>query len=397
MIFIEYIFWICLGLVFYTYLIYPFILMGISRVVFTQKKNQRPNSEVTVSLIFAAYNEESVLPQKIQNCYELNYPSDKFEILIGSDGSRDRTAEILNEHFESSNIKAFIFEENRGKAAVLNDLVDKSKSDILIFCDANTILLPNAINQMVQSFEDPQVGCVSGRLILQDSGATSLGEGESFYWNIETEIKKIEGQIGSVIGSNGALYAIRRELYTPIPREKRIMDDFFVSICSLLQGYKNIYNSKAIGMETISKSPMGEYQRKIRIGEANYNYLLKFLGLLSLKNPKVAFCFFSHKLLRWFAPHFLILILLMNAVLVMSEFVMNQPYIYFVLMALQILFYSLAWGGYKLTLVHKKSIFFTIPFYFTSIHWALLLGFKNSIWSNKKQSGGGWERIAREE
>lgn len=337
-----------------------------------------------ISFIVAAYNEELILDEKIRNFSTLDYPEDKIEILIGSDGSQDRTNEILKS--SPAHITAILNQVNQGKAAVLNQLVALAGGDILVFCDANTMLERNTLLKLVSHYRNPKIGGVSGRLILRDSGDFSLSQGESIYWRMESEIKRLESNLGVLMGVNGALYSVRKELFKPIPTHKPVMDDFWVCIEVLLQNYHVVYETAALGVETTSADAMGEFRRKIRIGQANFNFLWRFLRLLRPWSPLQAIAFLGHKFMRWFAPQ-LLLVLLVSSIMVDNKVSLSFAFI-------QITFYLLAYLGHL-----SERFKFQIPlsktaYYFSIMNLALLIGFLQSF---KPGKGGGWERIARHE
>src|SRR4051812_14455187 len=179
-------FWIAGALLLHTYALYPLSLPILGGVFGRgRRKTSAPPSRHKISLILAAYNEEKVIEEKIRNCFELEFPREDLEILIGSDGSTDRTEAIAAQY--APDIKLFAFPDRAGKSAVLNQLVPRARGDILVFCDANTMLLKNALQKLLAPFDDPKVGCVCGRLILHDAGNSALGIGESIYWNLESE------------------------------------------------------------------------------------------------------------------------------------------------------------------------------------------------------------------
>jgi cellulose synthase/poly-beta-1,6-N-acetylglucosamine synthase-like glycosyltransferase len=252
----------------------------------------------------------------------------------------------------------------------------EAQGEILLFCDANTLFFPNVVRKIVAPFEDPKVGCSCGHLILSDYSGSILGQGESSYWDLESEIKRFEGVLDRLIGGNGALYAIRNELYTPLPTNKSVMDDFFITVKVLQKGFFSTFVSTAIGTEQTSKESIGEFRRKVRIGRANFNFLFSYLALLNPFRPLLAYLFFSHKLLRWFTPHLGIFLILSNLVLILTK---KPIYIgSFVFFTLLILI-----GALRL-----------IPsaFYFLSMNTAILKGFFLSF---LREKGGGWQREAR--
>jgi cellulose synthase/poly-beta-1,6-N-acetylglucosamine synthase-like glycosyltransferase len=368
-------FWVLLFLVVHCYVLFPITLPFVSEI-FKRKGGKVGNGEnlPTVSILISAYNEEAVIERKIQNLLELDYPKEKLEILIGDDGSADKTAEIV-ERYKDQGITLIKAPQNAGKAAMLNRLQKQANGEILLFCDANTMLFPNVIRKLTVPFRDKKIGCACGHLILTDKSGAELGWGESAYWDLESEIKKFEGMMDLLIGGNGALYAIRKELYTDLPTKKSVMDDFFVTTKILQKGYYCTFISSAIGTEQTSKETTGEYRRKVRIGRANFNYLLSYIPLLNPLRPLRCYLFFSHKILRWFSPHIFILLFLVNVPLAWFY----GPY----RISLGILFFLWLAGIYKI-----------VPgaYYFTTMNTAILKGFFLSFC---KEKSGGWAREAR--
>lgn len=368
-------FWVLLILFVHCYVLFPITLPFVSEIFKRKETENKADCDTPkVSILISAYNEEAVIERKIQNLLELDYPKDKLEILIGDDGSTDKTVEIVN-RYKDQGITLVKAPRNAGKAAMLNRLEKKASGEILLFCDANTMLFPNVVRKLTDPFKDKKIGCACGHLILTDKSGTELGRGESAYWDLESEIKKFEGMMDLLIGGNGALYAIRKELYTDLPTKKSVMDDFFVTTKILQKGYYCTFISSAIGAEQTSKETIGEYRRKVRIGRANFNYLLSYLPLLNPFRPLRCYLFFSHKILRWFSPHIFILLFLVNIPLAW----------YFSLyrISLGILFGFLLVGLFKI-----------IPgaYYFLSMNMAMLKGFFLSF---GKEKSGGWTREAR--
>lgn len=384
MIFVEMIFWISVLLLVHTYFIFNLTLPIIAEKFSHKRKLDNLFELPTVSLVISAYNEEEIIEEKILNSLAIDYPKEKLQILIGSDGSIDKTSEILARY--NDQITVFDCKENKGKAAMLNNLVKLATGEVLVFSDANTYFFKNVIKRITQPFQNKDIGCVCGHLILTDSGGSSLGEGETNYWNIESEIKKFEGMLNVLVGANGALYAIRKKLYSSIPTKKSIMDDFFVTTKVLEKGYGSTFLSSAIGTEQTSKHGSGEFLRKIRIGRANFNYLGSYLKLLNPFRPIVAYFFFSHKLIRWFSPILLLISLFANIAL----FIISDYKVYIATLSIQIIFYILALFG--LVLKKTSNLFITAPHYFFSMNAAFLIGFVQSFLPEKS---GGWQRIER--
>ncbi len=384
---LEISFWLILLLLLHTYVLFPLSLPMFAEIFRWRSRRIRESklSELpTVSIVVSAYNEEAIIAQKIQNCLELDYPAERLQILIGNDGSKDKTAEIVERY--APRVTLVNAPVNAGKAAMLNQLVEQATGDILLLCDANTMFFPNVVRKIVAPFAATEVGCVSGHLILSDESGSALGKGETSYWDLESEIKKFEGQIGVLIGSNGAIYALRRSLYSRLPTRRSVMDDFYVSVKVLMKGYWCTFLSAAVGTEQTSKAGSGEYKRKIRIGRANFNYLHSYLPLLNPLRPLVAYFFISHKLLRWFSPHLVLFAFSLNAYLALHYFG------YRISFGLGLLFLILAAVGWQKSLSGGKLGITAVPYYFTAMLTALFQGFLQSFLPEK---GGGWARIER--
>lgn len=374
--YVEIAFWILLFLLVHCYLLFTVTLPFVSELFKRRKKNLDESGELpTVSILISAFNEEAVIERKIHNILEIDYPKDKLEVLIGDDGSADRTAEIVARYADQG-ITLVKAPKNAGKAAMLNRLNGIAKNDILLLCDANTMFFPNVVRKLVQPFKDEKIGCACGHLILSDKSGSVLGRGESSYWDLESEIKKFEGILDRLIGGNGALYAIRRKLYTELPVKKSVMDDFFIATKVLQKGYFCTFVPSAIGTEQTSKESSGEFRRKVRIGRANFNFLLSYLPLLNPFRPLTAYLFLSHKILRWFSPHIFILLFICSGLLLMTHALFYQ--VFFGLMVAGLLAFALK----------------IIPsgYYFLLMNVALLKGFFLSF---VREKSGGWAREAR--
>ena len=373
--YVQICFWVLLFLVVHCYLLFPMTLPFVSEIFKRKKPAERGDVELpTVSILISAFNEEAVIERKILNILELDYPKDKLEVLIGDDGSADKTAEIIARYADRG-ITLVKAPKNAGKAAMLNRLNKIAKNDILLFCDANTMFFPNVVRKLVVPFQDQKIGCACGHLILSDKSGSALGRGESSYWDLESEIKKFEGVLDMLIGGNGALYAIRRKLYTELPVKKSVMDDFFVTTKVLEQGYYCTFVTSAIGTEQTSKESSGEFRRKVRIGRANFNFLFSYLPLLNPLHPMLAYLFFSHKILRWFSPHLMILLFIMNALLLTSG-----------------LLYQVSFGVMLLVLLVSLTKLVPSGYYFMLMNFAMLKGFFMAF---KPEKSGGWAREAR--
>lgn len=368
-------FWVSLFLLLHCYMLFPITLPFVSEI-FKRKKRVKESVSFlpNVSILISAYNEESVIERKIQNILSIDYPKEKLQVLIGDDGSADKTAEIVSRYADQG-ITLVKAPKNAGKAAMLNRLHKHASGEILLFCDANTMFFPNVVRKLVAPFVDKKIGCVCGHLILSDRSGSVLGKGESSYWDLESEMKKFEGVLDLLIGGNGALYAIRKDLYTELPVKKSVMDDFFITTKILQKGYCSTFVGSAIGTEQTSKESSGEFRRKVRIGRANFNYLISYLSLLNPLRPLLAYLFFSHKIIRWFTPHILILLFACNIVLLMEN-----------------MFYKFFFGVMVLCIVAGITRIVPYAYYFLTMNLAMLKGF---VLSFTKEKNGGWKREPR--
>ncbi len=372
---------------FYVYFGYPILLLLLNRIFYSKSLKDHGDictKKPSVSILVAAYNEEKVIKKKIENCLRLDYPPDLLSIWIASDGSTDKTNEIVNAYSEKD-ARIHLMEFSRtGKSGILNKAITSIKSDIVVFSDANTEYAIDALKKLIMPFSNKDVGCVCGRLIYRNPGEVISGKGESFYWRYETALKRIESRLGYVAGANGAIYAIRRGLFEPLP-PKTINDDFMISMQIVKRGYKCIYEEEAIAYENVAPTMKSEFKRHVRDSAGHYMALYHLLGLLNPLLGIRAFIFWSHRVLRWLAPFLLILVFIANIFLIKNSF-------YKTIFVLHLGFYIAGCGG-LLSIKNKQLPFFIyVPFYFCNLNLALLIGFFKSITGRQKMT---WERTER--
>ena len=379
----EFIFWVSAFLIFHTYIGYPLVLVVLS--VFSAKQRVYDENYLpTVSMIFAAYNEDSIIEEKLKNCKSLDYPKEKLEILIGSDGCTDRTNEIAHKYL-NDRIRLKVFTQRRGKAAVLNDLAGAARGDILVFSDANSMYKSDAIRRLAGYFADKKVGGVCGRLVLLSHGGKLEADGERLYWDYENYLKYLEGRIKTVIGANGAIYAIKHELFRTLPTQEIITDDFVIALRIVQAGHEVIYEKDAVAWEYTSPSVRAEFKRKMRIGAANYFGIRHVFSLLNPFKGFVAFGLWSHKVIRWIVPFLLILMFTANI------FLLNQLH-YRIAFFAQIIFYGIALVAWIFDRVGKPIRWFVYPYYFVMANLALLIGFFKFVSNSEKPA---WTRVER--
>jgi len=378
-------FWFIFGVIFFAYFGYPIVLYILSKV-FGCKVNQEFNTNEWpyVSMLIAAYNEEKVIGAKIENCLQLDYPKDLLSVWIASDGSSDDTNNIVKKYANvHKNIHLLEFPRT-GKSGMLNEAIKSIADRIVVFSDANTEYAPDAIKKLVMHFDDPSVGCVSGRLIYRNPGETISGKGESFYWRYETLLKKMESKIGYVAGANGAIYAVRRELFEPFSR-RTINDDFTLSMKIVKKGFKCLYEENALVYEDVAPTMVSEFNRHVRDGAGHYIAMIALLGLLNPLSGLRSFIYWSHRILRWMVPFLLIFLFIINI------FLLNED-IYKALYALQFIFYVSAIIGWFSIKYFKLPFILYVPFYFCNLNLALLIGFFKTVANIQKTT---WERTER--
>src|SRR5262245_14906040 len=272
--------WVCFACVLYVYVGYPLVLFCLSRFGRRQAPPVLTDEQLPmVSLLVAAYNEEAVIEERIQNALALDYPRDKLEIVVATDGCSDRTAEIVG-RYASQGVRLLEFTERRGKASVLNDAFAQVKGDVVILSDANTFTQPAAVRNLARWFSNPKVTAVCGKLVLTDP--ETGGNVDSLYWKYETFLKRCEGRLGALLGANGGIYAIRRSGYVPIPRGT-ILDDLVIPLLSKLRhGGDIVYDHQAVAHEETAANVSAEFHRRSRIGAGGFGSL----GVLArLLNP----------------------------------------------------------------------------------------------------------------
>jgi cellulose synthase/poly-beta-1,6-N-acetylglucosamine synthase-like glycosyltransferase len=352
-------FWISAAFPIYVYVGYPLLLWGL-RAVFRSSLRPQP-IEPSVSLLVAAYNEAAVIADKIRNSLAVDYPADKFEIVIASDGSKDATAEIVRGFAEgeaAGRVRLLNFEINRGKTALLNDSVPQLRGDIVAFSDASSMVARDSVRILVQCFGDPQVGAASGVYRLLQKDRARLGAQEDLYWKYETFLKVQEAKLGAFTGAHGSLYAIRRQLY-PFPSADTINDDFTIPMRILERGHRVAYEPAAVAYEEAHE--MEGFSRRVRITAGNIEQLREIKSLIWPPRPFVLFCLLSHKTGRLVVPVFMVSALAANIAL-RGQFPYNW------LLLGQGLFYGLAVLGAVFSLKPKVL---RLPYYFCMINSAL--------------------------
>jgi cellulose synthase/poly-beta-1,6-N-acetylglucosamine synthase-like glycosyltransferase len=383
------IFWSLLLLIVYCYFGYPLLLKVFSRLL--RRDVQSGEYEPAVSVVLSVWNEEDVIRQKIKNLLSLDYPPEKIEILIGSDGSNDQTNGIVRQ-FIDPRIRLIENPRREGKMATLNNLVSLAKHEIIVFTDARQTFEKDVIKVLAGNFHDPRIGCVSGELIFfEKDGATA--KGINLYWNYEKFIRLAESQIHSMLGATGAIYAIRRELFENIP-EQIVLDDMFVPFKIIQKGYRAIFDPSARAFDDVADSPREEHRRKARTLFGNYQIFWMFRRMFNPLTSPIAIQLFSHKFLRVLVPFFLIGLFLINGIIIRRGVLQYAPLFYVFTFFAQILFYAMAMIGglaryQKHGILKAVSKACYIPYVFCLLNFSALVGFMRFIGSKQEAQ---WEK-----
>lgn len=298
-------FWSCAAGVAFAYLGYPAVIGALSRVFGETPAAPRCLDQdlPRLALIVAAYNEEHVIEGRIRNAMEQNYPCGRLTIVVASDGSTDRTGEIVR-RFADQGVLLIEDPIRRGKAAVLNRAMASVDAEVVLLSDANTHFAPDVARDLARWFVDPRVGVVCGRLVLQDPLSGRNVDG--LYWRFENYLKRCESRLGALLGANGAVYAIRRDAYVPIP-DGTIVDDFVIPLISRLRtGLELVYDEESVAFEESAPHLGSEFRRRCRIGAGDFQSLGLLWPLLDPRRGWIALAFASHKVLRWTCPFLLL-------------------------------------------------------------------------------------------
>lgn len=376
----QIIFWTSCAALIYVYVGYPLFVYLVSRLRPLEVK--KSFLEPTVTVLITAYNEERDIRAKLENTFQIDYPKEKLEILVASDCSSDKTDEIVKE-YAARNVKLYRQTERLGKTMAQNSAVERAGGEIILFSDATTNYEPDVLRQMLPNFADESVGCVAGKLIYVDESRSSVGKGARSYWNYETFLKKSESRACSLIGASGCLYAVRRAAYRPMYAEA--CSDFLICTKIYEQNLRSIYEPNAVCTEETNRQASKELTMRVRVIGQTFTDLWRNRQMLNpFRYGFFAVQLVSHKLLRYAVPLFLIAIFLSTAILAFSS------NIFAFILALQIVFYSIALAGWILERSGKNIGVFAIPLYFALTNLASLIGFYKFL---SGKSYARWEPI----
>lgn len=387
MIALTIIFWICAFVVFYTFFGYGIIIWIAVKIKerFSRPETYPMKEEFPdVTLLIAAYNEEDIIAQKMENCRALKYPQEKFHLVWVTDGSTDSTPKLLSGYPENT----VLHQPGRsGKTEALNRAMKYVSTPYVIMTDANTALNEDAIYLIIRKFDNPHVGCVAGEKKVISSGENAAAT-EGLYWKYESFLKDLDDRLNSAMGAAGELIAIRRELWTDIPKGT-LGDDMFVSMGVIRKGYKIAYCKQAYAAEKPSADIREEKKRKVRLAGCAMQNVVTLKDLMNpFKYGLTAFQFVSHRVLRWvLTPSCLILLLLSNLAMVL----MGAPLFYQIVLGLQVLFYLAALAGMILDRKEKAGIL-RVPYYFLFTNFTTFAGVGYLL---RNKGNAAWEKVRR--
>lgn len=363
----EWLFWIFGALIFYTYAGYP-LALGLLHLLRRGAAGpaEARHAPLALSVIISAYNEQRDIGGKIENTLNLEYPPGWVEIIVGSDGSTDRTNEIAAA-YERQSIRLLAFPQNRGKTAVQNDCAAIARGEILVFTDAASTCNPTALLEIARHFADHRVGCVAGKIVYAQRGGSLVEKSQGIYWRYEQMLRKYEGRLGSMIGVDGPLYAIRKDCY--VAMEAEMISDLISPLLVLARGYKVVFAPRALAYEEATKTSAEEFRTRMRVVLRGLRGLSRkeVLGCL-WRRPWLILQVLSHKVLRWAVGGFFLGMLLATC------FLLEVPFYRF-------------FGGFAVTLLGAAFVgfllpkkgwgfrFLAVPYYFTLVNAAALAGF----------------------
>ncbi|MBM3187617.1 MAG: glycosyltransferase family 2 protein [Chloroflexi bacterium] len=372
-------FWFSVLGIAYTYIGYPLLICLLARL--RPRPVRQADIAPTVTVLVAAYNEQGCIGAKIENTLALDYPRDALELLVVTDGSSDRTSDLVASHAARDGRVHLAHEpERRGKAAALARAFPLTNGEIIVFSDANTLFPPHTLRALVRNFADPDVGGASGAKRMLRAGASAAGQGEGLYWRYESFLKRCDSAVSSVMGVPGEIWAARRTAYVP-PEPDTLLDDFVGSLRMVAAGWRIVYEPEAIAYEEASPSLGAEWRRRARNAAGGWQAFFRLPGMMRHPRRLVTWQYLSHRMLRWMVTP-----ALFPLTLLASLCLSGQP-LYALALALQILFYLLALAGWAVASRGGQTSWLVGPFYVCLLNaaalaggWRFLMGRQSVVW-----------------
>ena len=376
-----FLFWLSVLLLAYVYVGYP--VAAWIRALLNPKPHRRAQAEPTVTVVVVAHNEEGRIAQRLVNLLSLDYPRDKVEILLASDGSTDRTVERAR-RFETAGVIVRAFHVRRGKSAVLNDVVPSASGEIVVLADARQQFDRGVLRALVANFADDEVGAVSGELMVTpDPEGAAVEKGVGFYWHYEKWMRKSESRTGSTVGATGAIYAIRRALFEPFP-DDTILDDVLLPLRLVRSGHRVLFEPAARAFDAASATAQQEFVRKVRTIAGTFQLLARETWLFDPRRNPVWVETISHKALRLATP-------MLQLAALASNVALAGTFPYGPTLAAQALFYVAALGGCVHRPGRRSISLFTVPYTICLMNCATIVGFLQFVTRRQKAT---WERVA---
>lgn len=384
---IQILFWIALFAMLHTYLFYPVLVVLLARKKTDNQLVFSIDELPEIAIIMAVHNEEKVIEAKIQSVVNSSYPQEKITFFIGSDASNDATDEIIKKYIHlHQNISFERFEQRKGKVFIINELSKKTQTPFFVLTDANAILNKDALTELIKHFKQPTIKVVGGRLYNRKTDKNGVAIQENAYMENEFRVKIAEGKLwGTMMGAYGAFYAIRKDAFVMVP-ENFIVDDFFITFKAIAEKGVAICEPKAIAYEDVPGDLKSEFKRKTRIATGNFQNLQRFFPIIFKGRFGLVFSFFSHKVLRWLGPFFLIILLVSSITL----FNTNKIYAIFLITMLLSLVVPIIDFFHRKSQIQIVILRFITHFYYmnTALFLGLikyLKGVKTNVWEPTKR------------
>jgi cellulose synthase/poly-beta-1,6-N-acetylglucosamine synthase-like glycosyltransferase len=357
------------ALLFYVYAGYPLLITVCARQWGRERERQQATTPC-VTVVFCAHNEVEVLPEKIANCRALDYPADRLEFCVGSDGSTDGTNALLQAWAKEARVRLILNPHREGKTTLLNRIVPTAQGEVVLFSDASTLFAPDAVRCHVAHYADPQVGCVGGDLEFVNTARSPVSGAHGVYWRYESHLRQCESWLGILAYVAGANYSMRRDLWRTVA--PHFADDCNSPLNVIAQGYRVVYDPQATAQEVAAESSQGLMRRRVRMVTRDLEATLARPALLNpLWFPGVAWSLWSHKILRWLGAPLLVVLFVSNL------FLLAWP-LFRGILVLQVVFYALSLIGY-LRQGKTSSRWLSLPLYFSLSNLATLLGLVNIL------------------
>lgn len=369
----------------YTFAGYPLSLLLLSKIA----KRPIKKSEIspTVAIVVVVHNGADLIARKIATCLGQQYAEGRLRMLVVSDGSTDATCSIVEE-LKEKRVQLISFPQRRGKAACLNDAVAMCDEEIVVFTDLRQRLDSLSVQRLVNNFADAAIGAASGQLVFEREGITNFGESMDAYWRYEKFLRRAESDIHSCVGVTGAIYALRRQCFRPIPGDT-LLDDVLIPMNAVLQGKRVVFESEAIAYDQPSRELRQERVRKVRTLAGNFQLIRRYLSFLLPWKNAIAWQFISHKVMRLLAPLALAIALVSNALLV------GEGQLFVFMLCAQVFCYALAAIGAMVPMMNKIRLV-RFAGAFVSLNWFVVLGFVEflsnrdaHLWKNNQAAAKG--------